>query len=156
MLVDVNIRPARPDEAAEVSDLAIRSKGHWGYSAAFLDACRDELTVRPEQCDGVHLFVAEHSGNVVGFVRLDGEPPAAELADLFVDPAAIGSGVGRRLLECAIEQARRLAIERLMIEADPNAESFYLRAGAVTIGDVPSGSVIGRRLPLLELAIPSG
>ncbi len=103
----------------------------------------------------MHLFVAEHTGNVVSFVRLDGEPPAAELADLFVDPAAIGSGVGRRLLECAIEQATRLAITRLMIEADPNAESFYLRAGAVRIGDVPSGSATGRRLPMLELSVPS-
>lgn len=140
----MTIRPARPDEAAGLSELAIRSKGHWGYSAAFLDACRDELTVRPEQCDDVHLFVAEYTGDdVVGFVRLDGEPPAAELADLFVDPAVIGSGVGRRLLEFAVEQARRLAITRLMIEADPNAESFHLRAGAVRIGDVPSGSVIG-------------
>ena len=25
------IRPARPAEAADLSELALRSKGHWGY-----------------------------------------------------------------------------------------------------------------------------
>jgi hypothetical protein len=44
-----HIRPASPDEAALISSLAIRSKGHWGYSAEFLDACRDELTYTAAQ-----------------------------------------------------------------------------------------------------------
>jgi hypothetical protein len=33
------IRDARPDEAALLSDLAMRSKAHWGY---------DELTFTPD------------------------------------------------------------------------------------------------------------
>ena len=31
------LRPARPGEAAALSDLALRSKAHWGYDQAFLD-----------------------------------------------------------------------------------------------------------------------
>ena len=38
-----------PDEAAALSGLALRSKGYWGYDAAFLDACRAELTLTPDQ-----------------------------------------------------------------------------------------------------------
>ena len=37
------IRRARPEEAGALSDLAIRSKGHWGYDVAFLASCRAEL-----------------------------------------------------------------------------------------------------------------
>ncbi|MGI5472915.1 hypothetical protein [Streptomyces sp. CA-132043] len=41
----VLIRPAFATEAETLSDLALRSKAHWGYDTAFLGACRDELTV---------------------------------------------------------------------------------------------------------------
>ena len=30
-----------------MSDLALRSKAHWGYDASFLAACRVELSLRP-------------------------------------------------------------------------------------------------------------
>lgn len=95
-------------------------------------------------------------GLVAGFYRLDGQPPTAELADLFVDPAMAGRGVGRRLLQHALEQARILGFKRLTIEADLHAEAFYLRAGATRTGTVPSGSITGRLLPRLELAVPAG
>lgn len=39
------IRLARVTEAEILSDLALRSKAHWGYDAEFIEACRDELTV---------------------------------------------------------------------------------------------------------------
>jgi len=149
------MRPAAPSQAALLSDLALRSKGSWGYDAAFLSACRDELTIHPEQCDGVHVVVAERGGLIAGFYRLDEQPPTAELADLFVDPARAGRGVGRQLLHHALEQARLLGFKRLTIEADPHAEAFYLRAGATRTGTVPSGSIAGRLLPRLELAVPA-
>jgi hypothetical protein len=46
----VRIRPARPDEAGAISALALRSKGHWGYDAAFLAACRENLTIGSRGC----------------------------------------------------------------------------------------------------------
>ena len=147
------VRAARPAEAAAISALALRSKAHWGYDDAFLAACRAELTLRPEQCDGVHTVVAERDGRLLGFHRLAGEPPVAELADLFVDPDAIGQGVGAALLADAVGRARALGISRLLIDADPNAEGFYARMGARRIGSVASGSIPGRELPRLELAV---
>ncbi|WP_245700178.1 hypothetical protein [Geodermatophilus siccatus] len=55
----VTPRPAVPNEADALSRLALRSKGHWGYDEEFLAACRVELTLQPEQCDGVHTVVAK-------------------------------------------------------------------------------------------------
>lgn len=51
------IRPGRPAEAAALSDLAMRSKSHWGYNAESLEACRADLTVSPEDCDAGTLLV---------------------------------------------------------------------------------------------------
>ncbi len=36
----ISIRPAQPEEAALLSDLALRSKAHWWYDADFLASCR--------------------------------------------------------------------------------------------------------------------
>jgi GNAT superfamily N-acetyltransferase len=149
----VTLRPAAPAEADALSRLALRSKGHWGYDDRFLAACRSELTLDPEQCDGVHTVVAQHGDTLLGFYRLAGQAPVAELAALFVDPAAIGRGVGAMLLTDAVDRARALGISRLVIDADPNAEGFYTRMGARQVGRVASGSIAGRELPRLELAI---
>ncbi|MYS01695.1 MULTISPECIES: GNAT family N-acetyltransferase, partial [unclassified Streptomyces] len=79
--------------------------------------------------------------------------PEGALGMMFVEPDAIGQGVGRLLFGHAREQARRLGFTLLTIDADPNAEPFYTAMGAVRVGAVPSGSVPGRMLPLLELAL---
>lgn len=147
------IRPALPGEAAALSALAVRSKAHWGYDEAFLDACRDELATTADECDGIHVQVAERDGAPIGYYKLAGQPPVGELADLFIDPPAIGSGAGARLLRHAIELGRSLSLHILTIDADPNAEAFYRRAGAVRVGSVASGSIPDRELPRLELRL---
>jgi GNAT superfamily N-acetyltransferase len=151
--VDVIIRAATPDEADMLSELAVRSKGHWGYDDAFLDACRAELAVAPNACDGEHVLVAVQHGAVAGFAEIAGSPPKGELAALFVDPVFIGGGVGTRLLAAAVSRAAAMGFESLVIDADPEAEGFYLSAGAVRTGEVASGSIPGRTLPRLELAV---
>jgi GNAT superfamily N-acetyltransferase len=93
------------------------------------------------------------AGRILGFGTVEGEPPAGELGMLFIDPPAIGQGVGSALLSYLAAIATDLGFHRLTIAADPNAEPFYLAKGAVRIGGVPSGSVPGRVLPLLALAL---
>ena len=152
----VEIRAAVPGEAAVLSALALRSKAHWGYDAAFLDACRDELTLRDDELAARRTVVAELDGTVAGFGTLEGEPPYGELGMLFVEPAAIGRGLGGALLAALVARARSAGFTRLAIDADPNAEAFYLAHGAVRVGAVASGSVPGRVLPQLELDLTRG
>lgn len=52
-----------------------------------------------------------------------------------------------------MEVARALGLSSLLIDADPNAEGFYLRMGAERVGEVPSGSISGRMLPLLRYGL---
>ena len=150
----VTVRPARPDEAPEISALALRSKGHWGYDPEFLEACRADLTIDPAWCDGVRLVVAEEAGTLLGYARVSGEPPAGELDGLFVDPTAIGRGVGGRLLRHAVLIARGLGMRVLRIDSDPHAEAFYRHAGAVRTGAARSTVDPDRLLPRLELTLP--
>ncbi|AEN09959.1 MULTISPECIES: GNAT family N-acetyltransferase [unclassified Streptomyces] len=149
----VYVREGRPAEAAELTALALRSKAHWGYDEGFMAACREELAVRPADVTARRTAVAERDGRILGFTMLDGAPPEGALGMMFVEPDAIGQGVGRLLFGHAREQARRLGFTLLTIDADPNAEPFYTAMGAVRVGAVPSGSVPGRMLPLLELAL---
>lgn len=149
----VRVRPARGDEAATISELAIRSKGFWDYSEEFIEACRAELTFTPEECVSGDVGVAEFDARVAGFYVLDGTPPRGELRALFVDPPWIGSGVGRLLLQDALAVAGSRGLSSLVLDADPGAEGFYARFGARRIGEVPSGSIPGRSLPQMELDV---
>lgn len=85
----IQFRPALADEAEFLSDLALRSKAHWGYSAAFLDACRAESSYAPRQIedDSFDFVIAMAGDAVAGFYALrqltGGE---FELEALFVEP----------------------------------------------------------------------
>jgi len=151
----VIIRAGLPSEAGAISALALRSKGHWGYDAAFLEACREDLTIDPAWCDGVRLVVAEEDGVLLGYVRIAGEPPVGELDGLFVDPPAIGRGIGGLLLQHAVATAAGLGLETLEIDSDPYAEPFYRHAGAVRTGTTSSTVDPTRSLPRLLLAVTS-
>lgn len=147
------IRTARADEAELLSELAIRSKAYWGYDEAFMATCRDELIIPASEVEKLRTTVAEHDGRILGFATLEGNPPEGALGMLFVEPDAIGQGIGRRLFEHATAAATSLGFARLTIDADPNAEPFYLAMGATHIGATPSGSIPGRMLPLLAITI---
>jgi GNAT superfamily N-acetyltransferase len=149
----VQIRRARPGEASRLSALAFRSKALWGYDAAFLDACRPDLTIGEDLVGSGRVFVAQIAHVTAGFASLSGDPPRLELAHLFVEPDSIGNGVGRRLFEYLVAEARRLGASELVVESDPNAEGFYKVMGAERIGTAASIVDPARQLPLLCLRL---
>jgi GNAT superfamily N-acetyltransferase len=146
------IRPARPAEAADLTELIMRSKAYWGYDEEFMARCRPALTLRSSDIGPKRATVAEIDGRLAGIVTIAGTPPEGEIDLLFVDPWAIGTGVGRLLYDHALTFARDKGFAALLIEADPQAEPFYLRMGAVRIGDTVSPTT-GRALPLLRAAV---
>ena len=149
----ITLRAARARELSYLSDLCLRSKAIWGYDAAFMAACVDELTLQPEELDHTAVIVAERDQAVLGVAQVSTEAGSANLTKLFVDPEHIGKGVGVVLFDWAVQAARDLRADKLVIEADPGAEPFYLKRGAKRVGEVPSGSIPGRILPLLQLPL---
>lgn len=148
----VDIEPAAAEDAECLSDLAFRSKAHWGYDDEFMTRCRDELTYTPEQLSAGGFWVLRRGREVHGFYGLTKvSPDALELEAMFVEPGDIGRGYGRALMDHALEQFAASGLARLVIQADPNAAAFYEAAGAVQIGERPSDSIDGRKLPLYEI-----
>ena len=132
----------------------MRSKAHWGYSDEFMSACREELTYSDAQIDSdnYEFYVCEAEGRVVGFYVLERVGSTdAELEALFVEPASIGHGFGRMLIEHAKARAAAQGVKQLIIQGDPNAESFYLTAGGVSDGQRESASIPGRFLPIFRI-----
>ncbi|GAA3893103.1 hypothetical protein GCM10022243_67610 [Saccharothrix violaceirubra] len=124
------VRAGRPDEAEALSALILRSKAHWGYDRAHLDACREVLRLRADEVTARRTLVAERGGTVVGVATVDGEPPHGTIGLLFVEPDAIGSGVGRLLYRHVLDEAARVGFDEVTIESDPHAVGFYAAMGA--------------------------
>lgn len=148
-------RPPDPTEAADITALCFASKASNGYDDAFMEACRDELTITEAQLNRGGVMVAEKDGRMIGFVQVVPNRSGVCLQDLFIAPDAKGSGVGKRLLKEAIRIARSLQADTMTIDADPHAEAFYIKYGAVRVGEVPSGSIPRRMLPQLEMRLQS-
>ncbi len=151
----MEIRPARPEEAALLSDLALRSKSAWGYESAMVDAFRDELAVDPDSVSGWHIHVAAEGDDLAGFYALSVRPDGVtgEIELMFVEPGRMRRGIGRALWDHLIETARTIGLSRILIDADPFAEPFYRAMGARRTGESPSSSIPGRMLPRLEVEL---
>lgn len=148
----LTFRNARPDDAEILTGLIRRSKAHWGYPKEWMDAWRSELTIAGDYIRYHRVIVACDRGRVVGFYGLEFRERVAYLEHLWVEPDRIGSGVGRALLAEVCNDARNRGYGVVELVADPNAEPFYLRQGAIRIGEV-RGSILGapRILPRMRL-----
>ena len=150
---ETRLRPPRVDECARLTALCLRSKAHWGYDTAFMEKCRDELTVDAGTLARHFTRLAERDGAIVGFVELSCGDDTCELEKLFVDPAAMASGIGHILFDAARRHAQECGVSSIVIAADPDAAAFYERMGARRVGEIASGSIPGRSLPRLVLQI---
>lgn len=153
----ITIRPARPGEGPMLTELAYASKRTWGYPEETLDEWNGPLTVLEEHLREEAYFVAEEERDgrfaPVGFFSLMPveRPDTLDLDHFWVLPEAQGKGVGRLMFERAVLEARKAGARRLTITAEPKAEGFYLKMGAVRIGG--KETVVGGErhvLPLLE------
>ncbi len=134
---ELQLRPAQLSEAAHLSALALRSKAYWGYSPAQIDCWREELAISAAHFELSQITLAEQAGQILGFYVLNLHEPA-RLEHLWVDPQAIGQGVGKRLFYHACECLRLSPMSFMHIEADPNALGFYQSQGAQHVGNEPA------------------
>jgi N-acetylglutamate synthase-like GNAT family acetyltransferase len=131
-MTEPQVRPATAADHERLRELTFDSKAHWGYDHDLVRAWADEL-----QFDCVQeQWVVEADGGIVAWAAL--APPAggvAVLDHLWVDPAAMGKGLGRRLLQVAADRARSLGAKRLEWSAEVNAVGFYEKVGGLKVRD---------------------
>src|SRR5262245_26962370 len=129
------LRPAQQGDGQSVFDLNWASakclaKDH--YSAEVIAGWMGGRTPAYYEALIAHgrMIVAEQSGVIVGFV--EAEP--GEVTRLFLLPTASGRGLGSRLLQIGIEQARRGYGGKIKVEATLNAVRFYEKHGFKILG----------------------
>ncbi len=145
------LRHACPSDLPVLTELALRSKAYWGYTEAFVEACRNEFVANIDAAEPGQIAVGYVGNKPIGFVQVEIKERTAELMMLFIEPTHIGKGYGGRLFQWAVAKSTDAGATRMMIEADPYAAGFYEKVGAHRIGTVPSVSFPDRGLPWLQL-----
>lgn len=146
------IRPAEAAEREALEQLQRRSSMHHPLYRAQLAAHADAIELPADQIAHGHVRVAEREGVVVGFaVLLECSGEACELDGLFVEPARMRGGVGRRLVADARRLARERGAQQIDVVANPQAVAFY-----EAVGFVAAGAAQTRFGPAPRMSLPLG
>ena len=140
-------------DAKKLTEIALQSKAHWGYSAAQIESWKEELTISPKMFEDRIIYKYLIDTEITGFYILEKRQLCtASLAFLFVSPKFIQQGFGKQLIAHAIEYSRRNKYDLLKVLSDPNAAGFYKKYGFKVISQKQS-SIAGRFLPEMELSL---
>lgn len=154
-----SIRPATGADSLAAANVVKAVFEEYGFTWDAEDYCADLYDLETHYIQaGNRFWVAESTGQIVATsalelfdvlpgqagkaVVLEGKVRAAgsdcSLERLYVHPLARGAGLGRRLLETTINEARSLGRSAMEIWSDKkleNAHRLYGHYGALPIGD---------------------
>jgi GNAT superfamily N-acetyltransferase len=136
------IRLARVDERSFLTELQRRASLMWADDRPFLLANPDAIDLPADQIAEGRVSVFEETGRATGFVVvLPRDDGSAQLDGLFVEPDRWGRGIGRRLVDHALDRARAGAAVSLNLVANRQALGFYEKCGfqALEAVQMPSG-----------------
>jgi ribosomal protein S18 acetylase RimI-like enzyme len=137
--VTCGVRIGTPVDVDRVAPLFDAYRQFYGLPSN-LPLCRQYLAERLSRDESVVLLAADADGTALGFVQM--YPGFSSLLaartyvlyDLFVDPAARRSGLGRRLMEEAAQEARRRGAVSLVLstaKTNRGAQRLYESLGWV-------------------------
>ena len=139
------IRPATQADAPAL--LRVRHDAILGIS--FAGATQDQLRRWAERRDidwmvhamrGRQTWAATVDGEIVSWIAIKNDG----LEGLYTDPRHSGCGIGSSLLQFVEGVLKDRGIERILVDASINAESFYRRHGYKTVG--PGSSEAARTM----------
>jgi predicted N-acetyltransferase YhbS len=151
------IRTARVDDAAVLTQIAVRATKHDGYDdgaiARFMPGLKVNLALIAA---GLVLVAEDEQGIPLGYVALrpTGMGGLILLEGIFVDPVYSRGGVGTRLFATAVEHSRKMAGNVILVYSNPNSAGFYARLGAVGIGTTPFVFSPDVQLSMFAFSIP--
>jgi GNAT superfamily N-acetyltransferase len=126
---------ALPKDSAALKEIAILSKGYWGYPDDMMSKWAQAPIITPQSIAIALVYMAVLESAIVGWYRLWDGSKTAILDDLWVLPDFMGRGIGRSLFQHAVSQARSGGSLAIELDADPNAFAFYERMGCYKIGE---------------------
>jgi len=136
--MEFQIRRAKPEEAAVLTEIAHAAKRHWGYPEDWIEHWKGDLTITPEFISHHEVYVAVTDKEIAGCCALVVKDSQAELEHMWIRPQYMGAGYGKALFVHVMQRAATLSAPAVELSADPNAEGFYKHMGATRIGEVRS------------------
>ena len=152
----MDLRPACPADAPALAELGQRSFtvkfGHLYRPEdlhAFLSDSHSEAKVAKEIADPqMRIMLAEDDGRLLGYCKLVmvcGWPEHArgsrviELKQLYTDPEVTGRGIGARLMDWAMDEARGFGADEIQLSVwseNLGAQKFYARYRFEKVADI--------------------
>mgnify|MGYP000105752806 CR=1 FL=1 len=149
----MKIEKAILTDAKDLTELTIRSKSHWNYGEKQIEKWREELTITEKYIDENQIYKLVINSLLIGFYAYQPENKTdIKLNYLFVEPKYIGKGYGKILMADFFQRIEKSEFDRVILDADPNAENFYSKLGFSVIGELKS-SIKDRFLPIMEFKI---
>jgi GNAT superfamily N-acetyltransferase len=146
---DLRIRPGLRADLPVLTDLYRRASLSNSGNVAALLAHPEVLQLTDAGLSEGRTLVATWTGaHIFGFVTTLGAGGVLELEDLFVDPAWMRRGVGRRLVQDVVGVAKAENFRRVEVTANPHALAFYENVGFVHDGEVATRFGAGARMHL--------
>lgn len=139
------------DDAEILTNITKKSKSHWGYSNEQIESWSSQLTITTNYIETNKIYKLVINDLVVGYYSyVILEENVVQLDNLFVLPEYIGKGLGTFLMSDFLDRCKALKFQKVVLDADPNAENFYKKHGFKTIGQIET-SIKDRFLPIMEL-----
>jgi ribosomal protein S18 acetylase RimI-like enzyme len=149
----MTIQKAIPSDHEILTQITKKSKAYWGYSNEQIEDWSPFLTVTEEYIETNSVFNLMLDNQIIGYYSFFHESEnSIKLDNLFVLPDFIGKGFGKLLMNDFVVRLQDLSVQKVVLNSEPNAESFYIKFGFVKIGQIET-SIKDRYLPIMELKI---
>ncbi|MDF2831732.1 GNAT family N-acetyltransferase [Chryseobacterium indoltheticum] len=149
----IEITKANTHDYRVLTDITKKSKAYWGYSDEQMKKWSNLLTITEEYIQNNEVYKLIINQSIVAYYSyFEIEKDSVRLDNLFVSPENIGKGYGKLLMNDFILKIKKSEAQRIILDADPNAQKFYENFGFVKIGEIET-SIKDRFLPIMELKL---
>ncbi len=147
----MKIEKATVKDAKELTELTILSKSYWDYSVQQIEEWKNDLTITEGYILEKEVYKLIDGNQIIGYYSfMKQNNTDIKLDNLFIAPIFIGKGIGKKLMIDFFKRILRIEFERVILDADPNAEKFYSHLGFNVIGKLET-SIANRYLPIMEM-----
>jgi N-acetylglutamate synthase-like GNAT family acetyltransferase len=149
----MEILKADSEDHEVLTSITKKSKAYWGFSDEVLKDWEHLLTVTKDYIVTHEVYKVVLNEQIIGYYSyFSVDEKTIKLDNIFILPEFIGKGFGKLLMNDFLKNSKQLEIEKITLDAEPNAEKFYQSFGFETIGQLES-SIKDRYLPIMELQI---
>lgn len=149
----IEITKANTHDYRVLTDITKKSKAYWGYSDEQMKKWSNLLTITEEYIQNNEVYKLIINQSIVAYYSyFEIEKDSVRLDNLFVSPENIVKGYGKLLMNDFILKIKKSEAQRIILDADPNAQKFYENFGFVKIGEIET-SIKDRFLPIMELKL---